>query len=235
MKNSITKHVLLSFFSFLIISFNSKAQNNPVNDTPFVCAGDEMMQNFLKNKANQFEQKQIEEQIARYMSSPRSLQNRGAVVTLPVVVHIIHNGGAENISDAQVLQGIQDLNEAFANKGYYDPATGVNTDIQFCLAQRGPNNQPTNGITRDISPLTNMTMETDDIALKNINRWTPSCYINIWLLKEINSNSIGSGVAGYAYLPSAHRGRGSLVRHFTRKLGGDDSRNGALFGFVSYI
>lgn len=37
------------------------------------------------------------------------------VFTLPVVVHIIHNNGPENLPDAQVFKAIQHLNEAFAN------------------------------------------------------------------------------------------------------------------------
>lgn len=123
-----------------------------------------------------------------------------ALRTLPVVVHIVHNGGAENISDAQVQQGINHLNAAF-NAGF---GTGVNTELQFCLAQRDPQGQATNGITRDQSPLTQLDMDTEDLALKNLNRWAPSCYINIWVVAEISSASSGSGVAGYAYLPSAH-------------------------------
>ncbi len=203
METFYSKQYTLTLFAIFTLFFALKAQNT---EGPPFCAGEEMMQQFLKNAEHQNQHQLIEQQILRYMSSPAALRSRStsAIVTLPVVVHIIHNGGAENISNAQVLQGIQDLNDAFANKGYYDPTTGVNTDIQFCLAQRDPNNLPTNGITRDISPLTNMTMETDDINLKNINRWQPTCYINIWLIKEINSNSSGSGVAGYAYLPSAH-------------------------------
>ncbi len=151
---------------------------------------------------------QLEDEIYNYLNNhpatpgSRSLPN----YTLPVVVHIIHNNGSENISDALVFQGIQHLNESFANSGYYDQGTGVNTQIEFCLAQRDPDGNATNGITRDASPLTNMTMETEDIDLKNINRWDPLNYINIWLVNEICSNSIGCGVAGYAYFPSSHGG-----------------------------
>jgi gliding motility-associated-like protein len=124
--------------------------------------------------------------------------------TLPVVVHIIHDNGPENITNAQVEQGIADLNEAFANMGYYDQGTGVNTQIEFCLAKRDPDGNPTTGITRDISSLTEMTLETDDIAVKDLNRWEPTEYINIWLVREICSFSAGCGVAGYAYFPSSH-------------------------------
>ena len=35
------------------------------------------------------------------------------VLTIPVVVHIIHNNGPENISNAQVNTAIQYLNQAF--------------------------------------------------------------------------------------------------------------------------
>lgn len=136
------------------------------------------------------------------LQSPIKPQGTSAIVTLPVVVHIIHNNGAENISDAQVFTAIQHLNEAFANTGYYDPADGVNTQIQFCLAQRDPNNNPTNGIDRIVSPLTvvdGFNNTANDLALKNLSRWNPSCFINIWLVRDITGP-----VAGYAYLPSAH-------------------------------
>ena len=128
-----------------------------------------------------------------------------AVFTIPVAVHIIHQNGSENISDVQVQSAIQHLNDAFAHQGYYGAAgQGTNIPIQFCLAQRTPNNQATNGITRDVSGLSNMEMETDDAALKNLNRWDPRQYVNIWVVRDINSKAHGSGVAGYAYYASAH-------------------------------
>jgi hypothetical protein len=125
------------------------------------------------------------------------------VCVVPVVVHIIHNNGPENIPDAQIEQAMQDLNDAFANVGYYDPSTGVDVGIQFCLAKQDPDGNPTNGITRDISILTDMDSDTDDLAVKDLNRWDPTCYANIWVVNEI-SNSNGTGIAGYAYYPSAH-------------------------------
>jgi len=124
--------------------------------------------------------------------------------TLPVVVHIIHENGAENISDAMVIQGIQDLNDSYANVGYYDQGTGVDTEIQFCLAQRDPDGNPTTGINRVVNPLTEMVMETDDVTVKDLSRWDPLSYINVWLVREICSAGIGCGVAGYAYFPASH-------------------------------
>ena len=93
--------------------------------------------------------------------------------TLPVVVHIIHDDGAENIPDAMVLQGIQHLNEAFANMNAYDDGTGANTQIDFCLATRDPDGGPTTGINRVKSPLTQLDYTMQDLALKNLIRWDP--------------------------------------------------------------
>ena len=139
-----------------------------------------------------------------YLHSLNAIRSRQADYTLPVVVHIVHNNGAENISDAQVIEGIQHLNEAFANTGPYDPSTGVNTNIEFCLAKRDPQGLATTGITRTISSLTNMDASQDDLAVKNLSRWDPLSYINIWLVNEICRSGSGCGVAGYAYFPSAH-------------------------------
>ncbi|MCB9282973.1 MAG: gliding motility-associated C-terminal domain-containing protein [Lewinellaceae bacterium] len=125
--------------------------------------------------------------------------------TLPVVVHIIHDNGAENISDAMVLQGLDHLNQAYANIGYYDQNTGVNTQIQFCLAKRDPDGNATTGINRVVSPLTELNYTLQDLDLKNLIRWDPYHYINIWLVREICNNN-GCSVAGYAYLPGAHGG-----------------------------
>jgi hypothetical protein len=67
---------------------------------------------------------------------------------IPVVVHVIHLGEAvgtgNNISDAQILEAIQGLNNRFSNSN----GMSVDFNMEFCLAVRDPNNQPTNGINR---------------------------------------------------------------------------------------
>ncbi len=126
--------------------------------------------------------------------------------TLPVVVHVIHDGIAGEITDEQIMQGIDYINQAFGGYDYYNES--VETNIQFQLAEIDPNGNPTNGITRTESSLTNMDMTTvgyypkDDLPLKNLSRWNPHDYINIWLVNSICSG-YNCGVAGYAYMPTA--------------------------------
>lgn len=133
----------------------------------------------------------------------QSFQSRSSQYTLPVVFHIIHNGGTENLSDNQVTTGLNHLNDAFRNLGYYDDQVGEDVEVQFCLAQRDPDNVSTTGINHIQSPLTNFNKDSQDQLLKDVIRWNTSDYINIWVVNEICSNS-GCGVAGYAYLPFSH-------------------------------
>ncbi len=196
------QHVLL--FLCVLVSFNLSAQLS--DDNVLYCGQEQKLAQLLGADPQALaRQLAIENRI--YNDTRNGLTGNSArstvLYTLPVVVHVIHNNGAENIPDAQVQQGIIDLNEAFANTGYYDSATGVNTQVQFCLAKRDPNGQLTTGITRTVSGLTNMDINTDDIPMKNLNRWNPYCYINIWLVNRICDGS-SCGIGGYAYFPSSH-------------------------------
>ena len=133
-------------------------------------------------------------------ASPRS----GTVLIIPTVVHIIHNNGPENISNLQINNAIAEINQAMRNLGYYDPNTGVDTEIELCLAVQDTAGQATSGINRVLDPLTDMTLETQDAALKNLSRWNTSQYLNIWVVNSINSQFWGPGVAGYSTLPASH-------------------------------
>jgi gliding motility-associated-like protein len=190
--------------AFFLLSISiADAQNGFSSSNATSCGTTEIMNLlFQKNPKYRELNQQIEQHLLNYYRSGQKVSKTQSVITLPVVVHIIHNNGSENVSDATVLAGIQHLNEAFANTGYYNPADGVNTNIQFCMAQRDPGGNVTNGITRNVSTYTNMGgpyYYSDDQNVKNINRWNPNCYINIWLV-----NSIPGSVAGYAYMPGAH-------------------------------
>lgn len=188
----------IALVTCLFVSF----QSNPLDPTPEAyCGADVLHQQWLDQHPNHAKKQQ--EFDAAWAAASLNFSKSSASYTLPVVVHIIHQNGAENISDAIVQTGMDHLNAAFANMGYYDQGTGVDTDIEFCLAIQDPDGNATTGINRVQDPLTEMDMNTDDLDLKNLIRWDPTQYINIWLVREICSGN-GCGVAGYAYFPSAH-------------------------------
>lgn len=189
--------LLLCFFLSFNLSFAQQAT--------FTCGFDE-----LRTPAEQQAVQSFEQQLRQYLLNKQGTGafQKGSIpppYVIPVVIHIIHNGGPENIPDARVLAAVDHLNQAFAAQDYYGQlGATVNTQIQFCMAKRDPDDVATNGITRTVSSLTNMEMETQDLQLKDLIRWKPKDYINIWVVNEIVSLSSGPGVAGYAYFPGAH-------------------------------
>lgn len=181
--------------TFIILSSLSITYAQP-------CATDDLHQKILQTHPElQAKWQQAEQNYLTAMSTPQS--KAASTYTIPVVVHIIHNNGSENISDARVIQGIEHMNQAFENIAPYDPTTGVDMDIEFCLAERDPDGNATTGINRVVSPLTQFNYNNDDVTVKDLSRWNPLEYINIWLVRDICSNN-GCSVAGYAYFPAVH-------------------------------
>lgn len=166
------------------------------------CGQDHMQQRLYKQHPELLRLQRSLEAQARLLFLQRSqvpTPERSTDFVLPVVFHIIHDNGPENIGDDVVLQALDHLNEAFANTGFYDQGNGVDTRIQFCLAKQDPDGLPTSGINRIASHLTDLDFD-DDLELKNLIRWDPLHYINIWLVRSIE----GGTIAGYAFLSGSH-------------------------------
>jgi PKD repeat protein len=144
---------------------------------------------------------------------------------VPVVFHVIHQNGPENVSDSVLQAEIVALNQYFSNSGPYFQATGVDVGIQFCLASVDPFGNSTNGITRDFSSYAVVNYgasQINDIYMKNVNRWNPMRYLNIWIVKEILGfanaysslpNSLGSANDGVVITGTSLGGIHYLIAH----------------------
>jgi PKD repeat protein len=138
---------------------------------------------------------------------PSRAMAAGPSFVIPIVVHIVHQNGPENISDLQVQSQIWALNRDFANSPG-GPSPAVNTGIQFCLASQLPPASPvtwstTPGITRTFSAQTMHTYGSpgSEVALKAIDYLPSNQYLNVWVVNNIAGG--GGGVAGYATFPGA--------------------------------
>lgn len=137
-------------------------------------------------------------------------ENTQNVLRIPVVVHVMHAPGEaygfqSNITDEQILSQIEVLNEDFrkqlGSRGFNNNAVGADTEIEFCLATRDPSGNLTNGIVRmPYNGSTNFQLA-QDRNMKDLSRWPTTRYLNIWIVK-----SIQSGILGYAYLPETLNG-----------------------------
>jgi len=155
----------------------------------------------------------VQEAIERMREENRTVMEE---YTVPVVVHVIHRGSnvgvAENISDEQILSAIEALNEDFRKlPGTNGDGLGVDTYIQFELAKRTPNDEPTNGIVRVDGRSVPEYLEhgiamdasqpgADQVAVKSLTTWYGEDYLNFFVVPEINGNDGGNGIQGYAYL-----------------------------------
>lgn len=130
---------------------------------------------------------------------------------IPIVVHIIHDGGVSNISNNQIYSQIEVLNEDFRKKkGTLGDGNGIDTEIEFCLAKKTPDGKCTNGIVRINSNLSNhQTYQRS--KLKELSSWDSFRYLNIYVVKDINN---GSGVKGYASFPGGPINEdGVVIKH----------------------
>jgi len=203
-----TRNVL--FFVFLLLSIATIAQEDFTR-----CATDEYNKMLLKDNPNMMGSEAFEKKLSKQIqlnklrsTSINSAASRRIVYTIPVVVHVIHNGEAigvgPNISDAQVLSQIQVLNEDFrrmsGTNGFNTHPDGADVEVEFCLAQQTPDGCVTNGINRiDMSATSTSWSGPDgntDTVLKPATIWDASKYLNIWSV-----NFLASGLLGFAQFP----------------------------------
>ncbi|MGE0636879.1 MAG: M43 family zinc metalloprotease [Bacteroidia bacterium] len=194
MKNS------LLFASVFIISFTASAQQN------LYCGADELRISTLKNnhelaKAVFERENELETFTREFIAAKaeKDLTADTALYIIPVVFHIIHDYGNENIANEQIYSAVDMLNKTF-RKQRDDTASIVeifkplhaDTRIEFRLAKRDPDGNCHSGINRIASSLS----ETGDHAVKNLVHWNPANYLNVYVVKN------AAGLAGHAIFPS---------------------------------
>lgn len=158
--------------------------------------------------------------IESYQNIPQASNSKRATkYIIPVVFHVIHTNGVENISKAQILDQIRILNEDFTltnpnrnNIRSIFQGAVANMEIEFRLATIDPVGNCTDGINRIYSSLgTNAPSRgaNNPLAVQNIAgaRWPNNMYLNVWVVASINSVGSGIGdIAGYAQFPSTSAG-----------------------------
>jgi hypothetical protein len=148
----------------------------------------------------------IEKQTRQFEAQPAGAAQRSTAVTLtiPVVVHVLYNTTAQNISDAQIQSQIDVLNEDFQKLNADVTKTPsaftssvANVGIAFTLAKRDPAGNATTGIERKSTTITSW--GTDDkmksTTTGGLNTWPAGSYLNLWVC------NLSGGILGYAQFP----------------------------------
>lgn len=198
MQKLITSTIL---FIFIGLTHITHAQQSPMSG----CMSTEAMNlHFQKHP-------ELKQQFDNYQALVNSNQNASKSIattnyTIPVVFHILHLNGSENISDAQVMDAVDALNIDYAKQNADTANTlavfksiAKPTTIRFELAKRDPNGVCTNGIIRHFDPDANWDDQSPTLYQHT---WDPSMYLNVYVVKSITMSN-GFSAAGYTYLPGS--------------------------------
>jgi hypothetical protein len=160
------------FFTAILFINSVSAQNTQF--CGFDMYNQELTESYPELKEKQLQGDRLLYERAMYFS--RSSRGSSLPLIIPVVVHIIHQNGPENLSDSMVIAAIDELNLRFQNVAPYFDVSGSDMEITFCLATVDPNGNSTNGITRTFSNYTflGQSPNATDWNLKNLIRWEPA-------------------------------------------------------------
>ena len=210
MKNGLLLYCLIS--SFITVSAQKKpfdASNAREGEVVEYCHQHIKLIEALKDSvfARQFEKDQAESQKLSKNPVPK-----GTVYKIPVVFHVLHNNGIENITHEQILSGLANLNRDFrlqnldASTVHQDfQGMPADVEVEFVLATKAPNGTCFNGVTRTFSFYSYQgddggSQVSEIISNNNVyqGQWPGNKYLNIFIC-----GSIG-GAAGYTYYPSGN-------------------------------
>lgn len=168
------------------------------------CGFDNDKQNWLQSaKHNSKHQRHLRD-VNDWISEHKNYNRDEVDCIIPVVVHIIHQNGSENIPDEMVENAIEYLNSSYANLDVYYSPDGTNIPIRFCLAHMDPEGNFSTGINRVESPLTEVTIPNEDQQLKDLSRWDTEKYMNVWIVSELIRADNSIGIVGNSTLPAMH-------------------------------
>lgn len=158
---------------------------------------------------NWMSEKRAEMQAARQAQGALSPNAPAAVIQIPVIVHVIHNGEAvgtgANISAAQVYSQIEVLNEDYRKKintpGYNTHPAGADMEIEFVVAQVDLSGNPLAepGIHRYNGGASSFTQTVINSTIKPATSWDPTKYANFW---TVNFGGASADLLGYAQFPN---------------------------------
>lgn len=150
---------------------------------------------------------QQRDQITERLNNPSSRLNNlrtNAAVVVPVVFHIVLPN-PNIVTNAQILRQLDSLNKDYSSTNgssanipsWFQSIKGT-SNIQFCLAQRTPDGEETNGINRVSTTVTVFDLD-NRIKLTSQggqDSWDTEKYLNVWVCAQDN------GIIGYATFPT---------------------------------
>lgn len=213
------KYLLISFSALLFTVTPVIAQRPCHTDeyTEYLRASDPLFD---------IQEKEKQEAIKDYLQkNPNPTPH--AIITIPVVFHVVWQTSAQNLPDACLIDQIASLNRDFrkintdislAPSQYQSIAADV--EFEFCLATKDPQGNPSNGIVR--KQTTSTFGVNDNIKFTSSGGtpiWDKNKYLNIWI------GEIGS-VGGFSPKGCSSSSTDGVVIHWAEVGNCDKISNG---------
>jgi hypothetical protein len=159
----------------------------------------------------------IDEYTERALRTGEAQRAMRKLITIPVVVHVVYNKAAENITKSQINSQITVLNRDYratnpdkSNVPAPWQSLVGDSKVEFKLATRDPKGKQTDGITR--TKTDRASFGADDSVKKasegGVAAWPADKYLNMWVC------NLGSGLLGYAQFPGGPaRTDGVVILH----------------------
>jgi len=183
-----------------VITF-TQAQHTHIHDMR--CGTVEMDAHYRQNNPNEGSIQDFERWLEPHVQAYKDAANQGyraPVITIPVIFHVITDGGGvDNLSAAQIQAQLDQLNIDFRNLAGSTHPNAADTEVQFCLATLDPNDnllaEP--GINRVTTygdgPFSDNFINN---TVKPATIWNPDDYMNIWAAQ------LNNGLLGWAQFPT---------------------------------
>ena len=200
MQFNCTKLFLL--LAALCCSFAVSAQRN--------CGSMDVLEQELREDPARAARLEALEEFTRKFEMP---EGEKALITIPVVVHVVYRTSAENISLAQIQSQMQVLNDDFRRLNADRDNTwgqAADSEIEFCLASVDPSGNSTDGIIRKA---TTVSSHGTDNSIKfdsqgGSDAWPAADYMNMWV------GNVGGGILGYAQFPGGQAATDGVVMDY---------------------
>lgn len=200
----------------LILIFMSQFVQAQKTELVKLCGTKDMAQIEQDDPAHAEQLRIIEQRTQDFIRNKTEHKSTSAIVTIPVVFHIIHTGTTSttnNIPDVYLLAQLDQLNDDFRRMNSDADNTwsqAADTEIQFCLAETAPNGGSTTGIIRYQVTSGTWTTNNFDNTVKPQTIWDRNSYLNIWVVPNpIISN--GDQLLGYAQFPGGNASTDGVV------------------------
>jgi PKD repeat protein len=208
------KRIILLLWAVSVSIFNAYSQSLPAGQEEIEKCYTMESDSLLRMKYPQMGsildfERDLQLKMSEVAEKRKTLRTTDEVLTIPIIVHVIHNGEAVgtglNISAAQVQSQLDALNEDFRRKpgtpGFNNSSVGADIEIEFCLARLDPQgrNMPEPGIHRYNGRKTAWTRDEIENTLKPVTYWDPDKYFNVWVVADMKSDA--TTLLGYAQFP----------------------------------